>query len=169
MVVKPCGVFDELHYGATWAVHTNRRFKGGIHGDAAKAADFSKGKNVGKGLWVIPHAAKILEVANEVRRLSAAVGVNLEGGPAGTNVCEESRIVENGHGGLTVKEDPRLGDKIVSLCKSKLSKGKTGDDNILGLLSRFDGVSTTLEPCCRSWTAGAGAAAFDTFDAAVGH
>ena len=123
MVIKPQGVLNKFHDGTTGAVHANGRFKGGVHGDAADAANFGKGENVGKGVRVVPHAPKILEIADKVGRLGAAVGVDLKGGPASTNVGKESWVVENGHCGLAVKKDPGLWNDIGSLSEGKLGEG----------------------------------------------
>ena len=73
-------------------------------------ANVSQGENIGDGGRAIPHfasAAKLGIGANHIGILIATVSDSPDDVWTGADVCEHVLIVEHGHSGLRVKEEPQ--------------------------------------------------------------
>ena len=86
----------------------------------AELAHGGKGENVGQGVGVVPHCAKVLDVTDEQQDLRAAVGVNFQLVAAASNLGEETWVFEtwvfeHQYGGLAVKKQPGRGDEFVAV------------------------------------------------------
>ena len=73
-------------------------------------SDLRKGKNVRKGVGVIPDSAEICQITNKMRGLCTTIGMDLQWLSTGMDVVEESAIAKNTNGGLTIKQDPMVRD-----------------------------------------------------------
>ena len=110
MVIKAGRGFQETHDGTVGTMDAKGWLRGGVHGDTAEFADSGKGKDVGKGIGVVPNGAEIGDIAEQGGFLCATIGVDEEVLGAAANVGKVVGIAEHGNGQLTVEQDPVRGD-----------------------------------------------------------
>jgi len=64
MIVEASVIFNELYDRSIRVMYTKSGLDGSVHGDVALLSYGSHREDVCQGFWVVPHAAKVLEVTN---------------------------------------------------------------------------------------------------------
>ena len=99
MEVQPGLVlFENRSAGTVGLVDVEGSINSGVRGDASFFAHLGEGQDVGDGVRVVPHLAKVLDCAHLVGDLLAAtVGLQVEWLIHFMNVGQHGSIAKNGH------------------------------------------------------------------------